>query len=210
MTVKQKYDSELSNVGRIVVYKEGLFWKAYERSAYLLSLRGADYQVNWENSKDCVEGVVSVGFHEKSLEAYKGCLHVIDETPVRVILDSGMAVAEAAFLQWKEERLAKAQARAKARPAKRRIIEDPAMHAALAEAARQEASGAMAAETKPVAAVRPSGEDEFVRWAKDFHRRILSFNIASSSVVGCASFLSSIQSEIIRYGETKKDEVPSR
>lgn len=37
MTQKEIYDLEKTNKDRIYLYREGIFWKAYERSAFYLS-----------------------------------------------------------------------------------------------------------------------------------------------------------------------------
>ena len=211
MTVCQTYESELNNLGRIVLYREGLFWKAYERSAFLVLRRGAAYQVNWTCSKDCPEGVVSVGFPDGGLAALRTSLPLIDESPSRVVLDSGMTVTEAAFLQWKAERINEARSRRLGRRVKRSIRENPALHAALEAAARKDGVLERQQEQQCRRDMERTrvlkDEAEYIRWSKDLLGRILRFDLASSTMMESVVFLSKVQSEIQGHGEEKEHAV---
>lgn len=111
MTLKEHKIREDDNESLIFLYKEGVFWKAYEKSAYLLSLRGYDYQVNWRSSEDCLEGVVSV---DTSLppEAIAGTMRMMEREPARAVIESGMIVWNNLFFEWREKKIAEAMQRA--------------------------------------------------------------------------------------------------
>ena len=102
---------EDDNESLIFLYKEGVFWKAYEKSAYLLSLRGYDYQVNWRSSEDCPERVVSVGTSLPP-EAIAGTMRMMERKPSRAVIESGMIVWNNLFFEWREKKVAEAMQRA--------------------------------------------------------------------------------------------------
>lgn len=58
---------ELANKGEIHLYKEGVFWKAYQQSAYLFHTRVCPYQVKTKYIKCIGKSVASSGFPDSSL-----------------------------------------------------------------------------------------------------------------------------------------------
>ncbi len=83
------------------LYREGsLFYRAYERSAYLFVHHVRDYQAVRKYYKGCNSFVVSIGFPQKSLPSL-GCQYVVNadgtvSIPVEAEID------EQQFLQWKD------------------------------------------------------------------------------------------------------------
>ncbi len=118
MTKKEILDSEASNWGRITIYKEGTFWVAYERSAFLFHKFVRPYQVKKTFSKTAETEIVSLGFPEAVLGQLTEVV-VVARSEERVVLrpvtnsaaDSGSGnlfdateplLAEGEFEEWKE------------------------------------------------------------------------------------------------------------
>lgn len=102
MTVKEIHDQELTNCDRLYFRKEGIFWKAFDRSAFLLHLLGFDYKASWSSSKALPDGVVRVGtsVHPKELLPDKKVL--VDEDKY-VVLEAGITLVEANYYEWREK-----------------------------------------------------------------------------------------------------------
>ena len=69
MTSKEVIKSESENIGTIILYREGMFWKAYEHSAWFVCTFVRPLKVSKKRVKllDGAE-MVSVGFPDMSLE----------------------------------------------------------------------------------------------------------------------------------------------
>lgn len=61
-------NKEEKNATDIFLYREGLFWKAYERSAFLFSRHIRPYQAQKRYVKCLGRTVVSLGFPDKALK----------------------------------------------------------------------------------------------------------------------------------------------
>ena len=68
MRIKDILQLENSNTLSIILHKEGLFWRAYELSAYLFTLYIKDYQVTKKFYKNAKQEVVYLGFPANFLE----------------------------------------------------------------------------------------------------------------------------------------------
>ena len=192
MTIREHYQRELGNADRITLLKEGLFWKAYERSAYLVILRGFDFQVHWHTSKECPEGVVSLGFPEVSLEKVAGGLKAVESTETKLVFEADRTVSEGAFQQWKDGCLKQvAVVVAKSAKRRRRIIEDPLMHEALS----------VKEEDVPMEKkVIPCPETPDTSWKDRLIDRIRDFDQGVHSMVESVVFLSELKKEILEHG----------
>jgi hypothetical protein len=58
---------EEGNTDRIYLYKEGSFWKAYERSAYLFVQHIQAYQTRLRYYKNIDQEIISIGFPDIAL-----------------------------------------------------------------------------------------------------------------------------------------------
>src|SRR5574344_2003917 len=89
MKIEALLQTEETNVSHIFLYKEGVFWKAYQRSAYGL-LRHCDvkYRVKHRYVKCVATDVLSVGFPEAALvRLFDGDrLEHLDEKRIRIAL----------------------------------------------------------------------------------------------------------------------------
>lgn len=75
MTSQDFIRAEAENTDRIILYKEGLFWKAYERSAYILCMQVRPFKPTKKSLKSLDGGhIVSVGFPWKHEQKHIGAL----------------------------------------------------------------------------------------------------------------------------------------
>lgn len=71
MTYKEIILREADNTSLIYLYKEGLFWKAYEKSAYLFVNSIASYKVKSKFVKAVKQDIIYIGLPPVSLERTK-------------------------------------------------------------------------------------------------------------------------------------------
>ena len=67
MKIKDILQQEQANTNSIFLHKEGIFWRAYEKSAYLFSLYIKAYQITKKYYKNVGSEVVYLGFPDSSL-----------------------------------------------------------------------------------------------------------------------------------------------
>ncbi len=102
MTSKDFIRAEAENTDRIILYKEGLFWKAYERSAYILCQQVRPFKPTKKSLKSLDGGeIVSVGFPWKHEEKYIGGLSVLEESAEGRVLAAATSIDPADFENWK-------------------------------------------------------------------------------------------------------------
>lgn len=92
---------ESKNADRIYLYREGVFYKAYERSAYLFVKHIKPFMVKKRLVKSVKREVVSIGFPTNSLYNYFSKEQVREfENVATVELDKKIDLVE--FEQWRE------------------------------------------------------------------------------------------------------------
>ena len=69
-TKKEIYDIEQKNEGVVHLYAEGMFYKAYERSAFLLCTLFHPFKVSCRFVKTINDNLLSVGFPQSSLSKW--------------------------------------------------------------------------------------------------------------------------------------------
>ncbi len=117
MTSRQFITAEASNTDRIILYREGLFWKAYERSAYALCSQVRPLKPTRKVLKNLGGGdLVSVGFPAASEASTIGSLSVISRSELRLVVAAPRPIDETAFRAWK----AAVPVKPSAQPAERR------------------------------------------------------------------------------------------
>lgn len=88
MTSRQLIAAEANNTDRIALYREGLFWKAYERSAYALCTQVRPFKPTRKVLKTLAGGdIVSVGFPTIAADRILAGLVRIDESSLSCISD---------------------------------------------------------------------------------------------------------------------------
>ncbi len=96
--------SETKTDHSVRLYREGsLFYRAYERSAYLFVHHVRDYQAVRKFYKVCNSFVVSIGFPQKSLPSL-GCQY-IENADGTVSIPVEVEIDEQQYQQWKAEQI---------------------------------------------------------------------------------------------------------
>ena len=104
MTIKEKLTLETAKLGNeIILHREGIFYIAYERSAWLFSVALHTFKVKKQFVKCVAQDVVSIGFPMTSLERYVAdCKLYEEDGGVRLLLPSEKIPLVYDFEQWKE------------------------------------------------------------------------------------------------------------
>ena len=93
MTSKDFIRAEAENTDRITLYREGLFWKAYERSAFAVCSQVRAFKTTKKALKTLGGGhLVSIGFPAASENAVCGALECISREQDRVVFAAPRAV----------------------------------------------------------------------------------------------------------------------
>jgi hypothetical protein len=94
---------ENNNSGQIILYKEGLFWRAYEQSAYLFSKHVRKYQLIRKHFKNVGKEIVFLGFpHSAKEDVLKYISKQVIKSNEKQIIISGYKFDEAGFREWKK------------------------------------------------------------------------------------------------------------
>ena len=102
MTSQDFIRTEAANTDRIILYREGLFWKAYERSAFAVCSQVRAFKTTKKALKTLGGGhLVSIGFPAASENAVCGALECISREQDRVVFAAPRAVDAAEFEVWK-------------------------------------------------------------------------------------------------------------
>lgn len=102
MTSQDFIRTEAANTDRIILYREGLFWKAYERSAFAVCSQVRAFKTTKKALKTLGGGhLVSIGFPAASENAVCGALECISREQDRVVFAAPRAVDAAEFEAWK-------------------------------------------------------------------------------------------------------------
>lgn len=104
MTSQDFIRAEAENTDRIILYKEGLFWKAYERSAYILCTQVWPFKPTKRCLKSLDGGhIVSVDFPWKHEDKHIRALERKHSSDERLILAAVSAIDPADFEAWKAQ-----------------------------------------------------------------------------------------------------------
>ena len=98
-SINDKLKAEERNERTVRLWPEGMFFKAYERSAYLFVHHVRAYQVQCKYYKVCNGDVVSIGFPQKTLPSL-GCVYV-ENADGTVSIPVDTEIDEQAFQEWK-------------------------------------------------------------------------------------------------------------
>ncbi len=104
MTIKEKLTLETAKPGNeIILHREGVFYIAYEHSAWLFSVVLHSFKVKKVYVKCVAQDVVSIGFPMTSLERYvAGCKVCEENGVVRLLLPADKIPVLNDYEQWKE------------------------------------------------------------------------------------------------------------
>lgn len=103
MNTKEILEAEAHVTDRVTLYYEGMFWKAYERSAYLVYTQLHPYKPTRRIIKKLGgERMVSIGFPHSSLESLMQGHPLLTESPLSRTYGGFIPLNEQSFLRWKE------------------------------------------------------------------------------------------------------------
>ena len=85
MTKKEIFELEIQNTDRIYLFLEGMFWIAYERSAFRFVHSVKPYQVKKKFIKNIGCELVSLGFPATALDAVAAGLKRIDVSDKQIV-----------------------------------------------------------------------------------------------------------------------------
>lgn len=101
MTLQEIIAVENRNTDKIYLHLEGIFWKAYERSAFAFIHRISRYKASKRFVKYLDAKVVSLGFPDASRSKVLGDRPLVSDTADMLVLDVGSIDAEE-YGRWKE------------------------------------------------------------------------------------------------------------
>lgn len=101
-TIRQIIEKERENQGKIYLHKEGIFYRAYNRSAYMWVTHICEYEVKTRYVKSVGENIYYVGFPTSALETRLAHhVHKHDGDCVEVSCDE-VGFAENDYIAWTE------------------------------------------------------------------------------------------------------------
>ena len=102
MTSKDFIRAEAENTDRIILYREGLFWKAYERSAFAVCTQIRPFKPTKRSLKTLGGGeLISIGFPSSTEDRVLDGLTRLETEPDRLVLSARRPVVVAEFEAWK-------------------------------------------------------------------------------------------------------------
>lgn len=102
MTSREFIQEEAGNEDRIVLYREGLFWKAYERSAYAVCMQIRPFKPTKRSLKTLDGGaLVSIGFPCSTENRVLDGLTCLETGADRLVLSARRPIAVGEFEAWK-------------------------------------------------------------------------------------------------------------
>lgn len=102
MTFSEILAVEDANTDRIYLYREGLFLKAYERSAFLCHRHVHAFKLSRRFIKSVNRHVVSLGFPESSLKKWMWAFPVHELSEKVLVCEVEKEVGEVEYQQWLE------------------------------------------------------------------------------------------------------------
>jgi len=102
MTFSELLERESKNVDSIFLYKEGIFLKAYERSAYWLYMLVNDFKLSKRYIKVVDQEVISLGFPEKSIKKWLNRFEYKYLNQTTVCCKVGRTLDVEKYLIWKD------------------------------------------------------------------------------------------------------------
>lgn len=102
MTSRDFVQAEAANTDRIVLYREGLFWKAYERSAFAVCSQIRSFKPTKRSLKTLGGGeLISIGFLTRTEDTVLEGLERLEVGPERLELRAASPIDTVQFEAWK-------------------------------------------------------------------------------------------------------------
>ena len=191
MTSQDFIRTEAANTDRIILYREGLFWKAYERSAFAVCSQVRAFKTTKKALKTLGGGhLVSIGFPAASENAVCGALECISREQDRVVFAAPRAVNAAEFEVWKAAQPLKEAVRRTKTAAADVVATDSAPGHLPEERMRSPSE----AESRP--GMRYAEADFSLTAACRVAGALKEFNLAEKTPLECMMFLSELKKMI--------------
>lgn len=101
MTIKEIIQIENGNHNTIILWREGIFWRAYEKSAYAFSMQIRPYKPTRKWVVAVKQDVISLGFPASAAETVLDAHQVLLQQDNRLVLAASPITAED-FESWKQ------------------------------------------------------------------------------------------------------------
>ena len=110
MKIAEIQEIEKTNFGNIYLFKEGIFWRAYERSAWMFVENVKHYRVLKKYVKAVKQDIVYLGFPDSALpeilltvKTRHASSHTVRKSDVEVFIEIQGFTNIVGFEQWKSE-----------------------------------------------------------------------------------------------------------
>lgn len=109
MTKAEIITEEAQDPEKITLYKEGVFWKAYNKSAYAFNKNIKEYKTTTKLITYCNYVAITIGFPTESLNKIKEIIKTKEEVEITEESDSKITlkiptVNSNEFKEWKKEK----------------------------------------------------------------------------------------------------------
>lgn len=101
MTTIERIDKENRNTSNLILYAEGIFYKAYERSAYVFHTRINAFRLKVKTLKDLEHPFLTLGFPMTQKEKYLKGLEIVEENAEYLIAKLPEPIDLEDFKAWK-------------------------------------------------------------------------------------------------------------
>lgn len=199
MTFEEKLAAETSNRDEIHLHLEGIFWKAYEKSAFLFVTHLSDFKATKKMVRAVKMDVVSVGFPSHSLEKVTEGRTVVKTDDDRHLVISGLEPCnEKEFVEWKGKipLFAPSQEGGAAAAGSLPPSHVPAYMQAQRQQGMQAQAAAVGGGKGGAARCFPAGTAGGDPVEKKVLERLTGFRVESSTPVECMLFITQLQKEL--------------
>ncbi len=102
MKLANVISEEAKNTGSIIMYREGLFWRVYEKSAFMFTLHLRQYSATKKFFKTVNSEIVFIGFPNQTLNQIIGKAQgkAVEQSESRICI-GGFEFNKEAYLLWK-------------------------------------------------------------------------------------------------------------
>lgn len=169
MTQKEILELEKGNLDRIFLFSEGMFWKAYERSAFNFVTNVKPFRPTRKNIAAAGCDVISIGFPMTGLAGLIPDERIVERTD-KTIAARADEITDEDFIRWKESV-------ALTQPAVKSKAEEES--AVVQAAASVEVTAGVSAQTPDVV---PNGRECLCR---ELSRMLIAFDIAGKTPMEC-------------------------
>lgn len=193
MTLQEIIAAENCNTDRIYLYPEGVFWKAYERSAFAFVRRISRYKITKRFIKYLDTEIVSLGFPDTSRTRVLGDRPVQTGPYGMLVLDGG-TIDPVAYVRWKEAIPLVAARTATTPPPAATSVAPPPTFGKSGGAPR---SGTGIASIAPlVVASQPVATENRTSVVEAVLRDLRNFSVENATPLECLLFVSSLKKQL--------------